>query len=230
MNIKLLAIICFSFLDELKGEQGENNLCKGFCPSNEIFTQCSLGQFQSTCWNSRKLQFFHICELGCACQEGFIRHPDTYECIPFNECPPKPDVSSHICPKNEKWDRCGYGCDQTCGLHFRDFTCRSCFPGCVCQKNYVRSSINGQCILDSECKNCPRGYFLDPRAKLCSFCNNGCSENEFYNECGSRCEKTCENPSGAGVDCDTCKPRCECIFGLLRDLKTNDCVKPQECT
>ncbi|XP_017791522.1 PREDICTED: chymotrypsin inhibitor-like [Habropoda laboriosa] len=54
----------------------------------------------------------------------------------------------------------------------------------------------------------------------------GCGKNEVWNECGTACPPTCENPTPA---CNKrCVEGCQCIDGLLRN-KNWECVKPSQC-
>lgn len=52
-------------------------------------------------------------------------------------------------------------------------------------------------------------------------------ENEEWNDCGSACEKTCENKDLKIACLDVCKPGCFCKAGFVK--KNGKCVKPEEC-
>lgn len=153
-------IVVFSVLSV---ETFANTYCPLVCDENEIFTDCSLGQFQSTCWNSH-IWFDETalsCAPGCDCRKGFIRDPNTYKCIDQRKCQRIP--VEEVCPKNEIWSECGFRCDETCDfLNNRDLICRSCVSGCICKKGYVRSTLTGQCILRKDCDgNLKTNNFLD---------------------------------------------------------------------
>jgi hypothetical protein len=203
-------------------------LCSENCPVNEIYTRCSPEHLQSTCWSEAPFADFNSCMPGCVCNYGFLRDPNTYQCIPKDRCPPKPKEG--VCPRNEKWSECGFGCDETCGFTTRDLTCRSCVSGCICQNGFVRSLITGQCVPRSDCRTCPPGYSINPITKICNFCCRDCPEFETFNQCGSLCGKTCDNPTGEGIVCAAvCNPQCDCIPGYMRSTKTNRCILKSAC-
>jgi hypothetical protein len=147
---------------------GISSNCPLSCAENEIFTNCTLSQFQSTCWN-RHIRFDETsisCSPGCDCRDGFVRDPQTYnisyhtllvvlymymyKCIDKKNCIRTPAVG--VCPRNEFWSSCGFRCDKTCDfVENRDLTCRSCIQGCICQNGFVRSTLTGQCIMEKDC-------------------------------------------------------------------------------
>ena len=149
--MKLYAVI-LSFVFCWFGIWGQSTNCAIKCIENEIFTSCSLSQFQPTCWN-KHIYFDKTsisCEPGCDCKEGFVRDPNTYKCLSTKNCSKTPRVG--ICPKNEIWSDCGFRCDKTCRfIENRDFICRSCVEGCVCQKGFVRNTLTGQCVNQKDC-------------------------------------------------------------------------------
>lgn len=126
--------------------------CPLVCVENEVFTECTLGEFQPNCWN-RHIWFDRTtisCSPGCECKAGFVRDPDTYKCIDIRTCPKTP--ANGICPRNEFWSSCGFRCDKSCAfIDNRDLLCRSCVEGCICRNGFVRSQLTGQCIPEKDC-------------------------------------------------------------------------------
>lgn len=147
----LILFTCL-ILSSLGNILAETPLCSENCVANETYTRCSPGQNQATCWKKPSDQDLSSCSPGCVCAEGFIRDPNTYLCIPLNNCPRKSRGNREACPRYERWSACGFGCDETCGFLSRDLICRSCIPGCICDTDYVRSTITGQCLKRVDCK------------------------------------------------------------------------------
>lgn len=147
-KMKILKAVWFSLLVVSKASAS----CPLICEENEVYTNCTLAQFQSTCWN-RHIWFDKTsidCLPGCQCRDGFVRDPNSYKCIDLRNCQRAPPEG--VCPKNEFWSECGFRCDETCEfLNNRDLICRSCVEGCICQQGFVRSTLTGQCILKRDC-------------------------------------------------------------------------------
>lgn len=242
MSFSLVVVLVFVACQAISGQVP----CNQNCPVNETYTDCSAGQFQETCWKkSQSIDFSSGCASGCVCHPGFTRDPNTFLCVLRRDCPVQ---RFQVCPKNEEYGVCGYGCDKTCGFANRDLICRSCFPGCICKRGFVRSLITGQCILVASCKGlrnsysnlslsddfcvavCPAGYSLNPSTQQCSLKCEQCPALEFFNRCGSICSKTCDNPTGEGIFCSSaCNPQCDCIQGYLRSDRTRRCVLASNC-
>jgi hypothetical protein len=142
-------------------------------------------------WLRMSLWFYQVklCFASEFCVHSNViavnRDPHTYQCIVIKNCP-RLSEGSRRCPKNEEFSECGFGCDENCGLSNRDFTCRSCFQGCVCRKGCVRSLVTGQCVIKSTCRRksifpafmmsrwlqnfllvCPTGYFFSTKSQKC---------------------------------------------------------------
>ncbi|CAL36507.1 TIL domain-containing protein [Caenorhabditis elegans] len=56
---------------------------------------------------------------------------------------------------------------------------------------------------------------------------NQCGENEIFNDCGSPCDRTCENPNPMCIQ--MCKARCECKQGFVVDSNTKKCIDLKKC-
>lgn len=151
VTMSRLAVVLL-FASSWEVSLAQTPICKQNCYGNETFTDCSAGNFQATCWNRYPPTKFIDCDPGCVCRLGFIRDPNSYQCIAIKSCPRSPREGSRLCPRNEEYSECGFGCDEHCGLANRDLTCRSCFQGCICRKGYVRSLATGQCIIKTTCK------------------------------------------------------------------------------
>ncbi|CAK1579523.1 unnamed protein product [Parnassius mnemosyne] len=134
------------------------------------------------------------------------------------------------CGKNATFQTCNNRCAYNyCPVDDSkpDYSCvppSPCAPGCVCNLNYRKKSINeNKCILASECTpvNCTR-------------------PNEVFNNCPSAClregcEFACEEPTVCNTLVLNCQPQCICKPNTCRD-ENNICVpfecpkkKPQPC-
>lgn len=221
MIIKTLLFLCL-----VTKSMSQLTLCKDNCRAGEVYSRCGAGRCEPNCWNQKVADC--PCTPGCICGPGFIRDPNSYQCIPVNKCPARRPGQ---CPRNEVWTECrgALGCQNTCDNIGALFKCR-CTPGCACVEGFIRSSINGQCIPTASCNSCPPGYSMNPKTKKCTFCCQECPENEEYNECGSFCEADCNNPTLANVICiAACKAGCFCKNGYLRDPKTLKCIPKGSC-
>jgi hypothetical protein len=125
-------------------------------------------------------------------------------------------IFSAECGANEHYTDCGSGCgDLTCFMQsYAAVLCPDvCTPGCFCDDGYVRNAEN-VCVLPTTCPN------------------NGCKDNEIWNECGpvDSCEATCKNPDLIDVICpDVCVAKCVCQEGYVRDANYK-CVPRDSCS
>lgn len=203
----------------------EVHLCEDNCPPDEVYSRCGSGTCEPNCWLPEGVPDCG-CYAGCVCREGLIRDPNTFQCIPVQECPQR---APGQCPANETTSECMGACQKTCETIDARFKCR-CIPGCVCEEGLIRSSVTGQCIPISSCDSCPPGYSRDVQTGECEFCCQECPENEEYNECGSSCEADCNNPTLEGVICnEMCKSGCFCVEGYVRDPECGRCVPLEWC-
>nr|XP_033324493.1 chymotrypsin inhibitor-like [Megalopta genalis] len=58
-------------------------------------------------------------------------------------------------------------------------------------------------------------------------CNKWCPPNEVWNDCGTACPKTCENPNPQ-ICTEQCVIGCQCKDGLVRN-KNWKCVPKWKC-
>jgi hypothetical protein len=129
--------------------------CDKECSQNEEFS-INASQCQQTCWR-RRAPLSQNCKTfpGCVCKRGFIRHPDTFECIPLDSCPP---IMNHAqCPRNEIYMICSEQlrvCEKSCDDN-RDENTKYCVcrNGCTCKKGFSRSSLTLLCVASCEGKH-----------------------------------------------------------------------------
>ncbi|RWS21759.1 scavenger receptor cysteine-rich protein-like protein, partial [Leptotrombidium deliense] len=124
------------------------------------------------------------------------------------------------CPKNQQYDKCGPSCPKTCeNLNDEDDVCdQSCKIGCRCKDGFV---LNGQqCILPEEC---PKQKDSEDEQL-----QTECPKDQVYDDCGSKCPKTCENVDKEDEVCgQSCKIGCRCNDGFV--LNGKDCIDPKKC-
>ncbi|XP_066462566.1 balbiani ring protein 3-like [Eleutherodactylus coqui] len=60
---------------------------------------------------------------------------------------------------------------------------------------------------------------------------NNCSENQHWNECGSRCPERCYNGRHIGTPCPKgCARGCFCNTGYIKESETSShCIPPEDC-
>lgn len=148
MPVRLFLLLVISFLTKA---MCQIKYCEKICPTNEVFSY-NASQCQNTCYDSNIGQNRKcLVGPGCNCKNGYIRHQDTYQCIPANSCNDK--RSSKRCPMNEFYSDCDAGCQKTCGSIYSNPQCQQCSSGCVCRSGYFRSDINLQCLTPVECQS-----------------------------------------------------------------------------
>lgn len=216
MSVQLLLLVVISFFTATLCQV---KYCEKNCPPNEVFSY-NASTCQNTCFDqnigqNRKC----LVGPGCNCKNGYVRHQDTYQCIPIGSCNDK--RTSKKCPMREFYSDCDAGCQKTCGSIYSNLQCQ-CSGGCVCRLGYFRSDINQQCLTAMECqskifllireeffktvasKGCPMGYVFNTNARTCVLNCTLCKGNEVYKSCSS-CEKTCMNSSNGAVCTENCR-------------------------
>lgn len=191
------------------------------CGANEMWMEC--GGCDAMCNNPHRV-CPEMCVEQCECAQGFFRNANN-ECVESAECEP------FECENNAHWTACK-GCWNVCeegeslticnragelplnlqiassnGLRsdtVADIMMQSCYPTCVCDEGFS-SSEDGECI---KCHKECRGV------------------NEVWNECGSSCANTCEDPEP--ICTDDCNPTCECDSGYVYNSVGN-CVLLEHC-
>lgn len=147
----LLVVFAFSLL--FCPSFCQSKFCAKNCQINEVYS-ANVSQCQNTCF----YQDFNTtanCETapGCVCQAGYIRHQDTYRCIPISLCPIRRGAKH--CPENEYFSNCDAECQQSCSRRNENVRCK-CVSGCSCRTGYVRSDITYQCIPVQSCQSMSR--------------------------------------------------------------------------
>lgn len=141
VSVALLSTFIFSASAQIPS-------CSTICPKNEGFSSTA-NTCQETCWSK-----LDACSIGCSegngcvCQKGYVRHPDTHNCIPRSSCPRKPNSKS--CPKNEVYSDSAAGCQKSCATRSIQVKCRP-IAGCMCKDGYIRNDITGLCIPVEQC-------------------------------------------------------------------------------
>ncbi|XP_076660222.1 serine protease inhibitor swm-1-like [Halictus rubicundus] len=82
------------------------------------------------------------------------------------------------CPPSEDWDVCGTACQLTCENPKPRICTLPCVIGCQCKPGLLRNE-SGDCVPK---ESCPAD---GPES---------CSPHEEWNDCGTACPLTCENP------------------------------------
>uniref|UniRef100_A0A1B0D4C2 EGF-like domain-containing protein n=1 Tax=Phlebotomus papatasi TaxID=29031 RepID=A0A1B0D4C2_PHLPP len=171
------------------------------CPRNEEWKECGEAPYcEAICgYQGRNCDDSIQCP-GCFCRKGYYRHPETYACVTYNQCPSEEPQ----CPAGEVYKSCGYSKDEQCQFYGGDYYSEKCKPGCYCINGYVR--IDGQCV---------------PKYK----CPKLCPANEEYSSCGNSCKESC---STTDSDCHKpCESGCFCIAGYKR--VDGVCVQKSYC-
>ena len=218
--------------------------CEKNCQINEVFSSKVCVQ-HNTCYEE---SFNHssICLIGpgCVCRQGFIRHQDTFQCVPITSCVDK--IKPKQCAVNEFFSDCDAACQKTCTNNLNTARCR-CVSGCVCRTGYIRSDVNYRCIPENSCRSkfwlqivgnfhskmffqgCPLGFSYNLSTKSCVFKCQECRENETYKNCAS-CEPTCSNVTENHIVCtQNCLEGCFCQKGFKRSPTTDLCVPEKNC-
>lgn len=148
--------------------------------------------------SSETLMCPDVCQPRCECPKTapFLHN---FICIPESACPQKPDECT-------RWAKCPI---NPCEQH----QCSS-NPGAGCRPNY--------------CGGCLANFFTEVDALIdsCSASKETCSGGQEWNECGSACVSTCNDPNPMCTK--ECVPRCQCPAD--RPVwKEGQCVAVTEC-
>lgn len=142
----LLIILGFLFMVQLSVCQ--TKFCELSCPINEVYSS-NVSQCQNTCYNQNFNQTSKCSTApGCVCAQGYIRHQETFKCVPFKYCDSRKNAKS--CATNELFSECNAGCQKTCKTRNNLFKCK-CVSGCICKPGLIRSDVNFQCIPEKLC-------------------------------------------------------------------------------
>lgn len=145
-----------SFLLQLSALEtiGQHKYCETICPINEVFSS-NVSQCQNTCYY-KDFNTTTTCSMGqgCVCRQGFIRHQETYQCIPLGLCQDK--RSSKQCPTKEFYSDCDAGCQRTCRTRNFALKCTAnCVSACACRTGFIRHDVDYQCIPEQFCQSNP---------------------------------------------------------------------------
>uniref|UniRef100_A0A0N5C3Q0 TIL domain-containing protein n=1 Tax=Strongyloides papillosus TaxID=174720 RepID=A0A0N5C3Q0_STREA len=184
---------------------------KPTCPKNEHFDECGTA-CPITCNN-----YYNI---GCVCNEGYIRDKQTNQCVLPIQCSRN---TTYECPKNQHFEICSTACPITCSNHKNppEVCVDSCRIGCVCDKNYVFNKETEECVKPNEC---PTGTTVEPETTPV------CPKNMVYTKCKSACEPRCGIPANVTQVCtkECAGVGCECREPFALD-ESNNCVEREKC-
>uniref|UniRef100_A0AC35FZ60 TIL domain-containing protein n=1 Tax=Panagrolaimus sp. PS1159 TaxID=55785 RepID=A0AC35FZ60_9BILA len=146
----------------------------------------------------------------CQCKEGFVAH-ENGTCIHPKHCSKASIVKT--CPPNSHLSPCGNLCAPTCQFPNPTICSLQCIvDDCICDKGFVLEDKSHKCIKPEEC----------PKKKKI------CGQNETFQECGTKCEASCNQPF-PGFCSDECLENvCQCSEGFLRD-SLGKCVLASKC-
>lgn len=148
--VMALLLLFLAFLFSVQLSVCQTKFCEISCPVNEVFSS-NVSQCHNTCFNQNFNQTAKCSTtLGCVCSKGYIRHQDTYKCVPLKYCDSK--KTSKSCAANEVYSDCNGGCQKTCKTKNQVFKCK-CISGCVCKPGFIRSDVNFQCIPEKLCSS-----------------------------------------------------------------------------
>nr|XP_054756533.1 SCO-spondin-like [Lytechinus pictus] len=204
------------------------------CPGDLVYTECGSG-CERTCDNPDPEMCTEECRSGCFCP-GFTvrRSTDSDTCFPIlmdvglqvscQDSEPEPILVLNVCPGDLVYTECGSGCERTCDNPDPEMCTEECRSGCFCPGFTVRRSTDSDtCFpilmdvgLQVSCQD------TEPEPELVL---NLCTGDLVYNECGSPCEMTCENPEPR-MCISMCQPGCFCPSDTIRLSPDSDTCLP----
>jgi len=170
---------------------------------------------EPSCNQPSRPRVWDECSEGCLCLPGFVRN-SSGSCVSPDQCP-------IICRGNEVYSECGAnGCQATCARPDLPTICKgTCQKGCVCIAGFIRDD-RGVCIPFDQCTI--GSHRSSPREEKCL-------TNETFQDCGSSCVATCNNPylNNPIVACTlNCVRGCFCLSGYVKD-NSSRCVLIGDC-
>jgi len=200
----ILSLLAFAGHSRSEPQPGKN----GRCPQNQVFKSCG-----SACpTNCNTLDDFVICTRqcvsGCFCDEdnGYVLNRENgYGCVLRESCGQCED-------ENSTFLECGTACPRTCANPNPQFCTFNCVSECQCNDGFVLNEDTEECVRLDEC----------PKEEQCE------DENATFNQCGTACPPTCENPT-PGICTKQCVAECQCNKGYVLDESTGTCVRKDQC-
>lgn len=147
-HLAMALLLVFSILFSLGSCSAK--YCAQICPTNEVYSS-NVSQCQNTCFYP-KFNSTVRCAMGpgCVCRAGYVRHQDTYTCIPIDSCSIRKGAKH--CPYNEYFSDCDAECQLSCSTRNAAVKCK-CISGCSCRTGFVRSDVTYQCIPERSCQS-----------------------------------------------------------------------------
>ena len=119
---------------------------------------------------------------------------------------------SVTCRGGQVWNPCGSACTATCDEPEPICTLQ-CVPRCVCPPPLLLRDDSGICVLQEECG---------------ALAPNLCKEGMVWNNCGSACTPTCDDPTPPCIA--MCVKKCECPQSApLWSSEKGTCVHVTDC-
>ena len=128
--------------------------------------------------------------------------------VPWDGCCPEVIPCKPVCGENEYYNECGSPCRDDCETIMQDpIDCiKKCESGCFCIDGFVIGP-DGICIPKEEC----------------------CMPPMIWDECGTSCPATCDNPNAPNGPCiEMCRTGCRCPDDMVLD-ENGRCIMPEEC-
>ncbi|XP_041464168.1 uncharacterized protein LOC446192 isoform X6 [Lytechinus variegatus] len=199
------------------------------CPGDLVFNRCAV-TCELTCDNPNPRPCTRECGIGCYCPEGTIREsenshfcfPDVSFCLPPNPGPGP--LAPKACTGDLVYNECGSACEMTCENPEPQMCIKMCTPGCFCPSVTIRLSPDSDTCLPllmdvAFQESCPE---TGPEAPPLI---NGCTGDLVYTECGSGCERTCDDPDPE-MCTEECRAGCFCPGSTVRRSTDSDTCFP----
>ncbi|KAG8199023.1 hypothetical protein JTE90_021038 [Oedothorax gibbosus] len=196
------------------------------CPENSVFIACG-SACAPTCDDPRLRSCGDKCHTACYCKPGFLTSRDGKGCVRPEHCDLKqiPEPVIPKCPANSIFIRCGSACVPTCQNPYPG-PCNSdeCVTACFCKPGYLMNVNSTACVRPDQCEKTKPAPTTGNTATENVY---NCTETAVFDECGSMCPPTCEQPNPGQCSLE-CASGCFCKPGFFK-RKDGKCVKPQEC-
>lgn len=171
------------------------------CQSNQIWNECG-SPCTKDCSNLVGFSCIQECQERCECPLDLpIWDSNSNQCVPESNCNvPDGSLTQQSVPSP---DFIGTYCNNECLTYF---------DGCnVCN---CTSNITSTCETTNICDSPSNDYCL------------ACPGNQEWNECGSQCLPTCDDPSPTCIT--DCLSRCYCPYNTV--WNGDSCINAANCT